>query len=696
MREEAVVVLRLDTGDLPAKSQQAAQSLQKIGTAGEISARQTAFAMRQLPAQLTDVATQLAGGANPLLVLLQQGGQVKDSFGGIGPAIRGIGAAINPVTLGIGALGLAAYKGSAEAAKLRDTLALTGNAAGLTGDRMTALAERVAAASQQTVGSAREIALALAATGRTSAGVIESQAKAAARIADLSGESAAKIASTFAAQLKEPAKFAADLNEAYNFLTVAQFKRIQQLEREGKVTEAAVMTNELLTKRLEGQRNELGLLERSLDAAAKSWSSFWQAVKGIGVAETTLQKLASKRDEIQNILNASGGKEPAQGTLSSGRIQALRAQVTLLAELAKQERSAAEQASAAALKNRVGIAKALETKPAEFSAIRTAQEQYRADFLRSEREFYDELDAQRKKDIEKAYERSLIIRELLARESREQKEFNSAAQRQQDEYLQDLRDAVTRASLEQIEDERKRGEALIQLDLQIARRRLKAKGLGAGATDEAARLLEDKAAYEVQALGKQAGENTYNDVRGALSAAFRDSKNPAKAFASALGEAVYTRLTASMADALATAAVGKTGSGGAWGDLLNFLGSISGGLTVDTGGFGTNNTGDSLPTRGGSAMGTNYVPRTMIVKVHQGEAIVPRKYNPAAGGREPSAWGGGGAPLMVSNYFSVPPGQSPAAYAAAVAGVVRQSEAKMLADAARPGRPMNNAIRAGA
>ena len=33
--------------------------------------------------EVTDVATQLAGGQNPWLILLLQGGQVKDSFGGI-------------------------------------------------------------------------------------------------------------------------------------------------------------------------------------------------------------------------------------------------------------------------------------------------------------------------------------------------------------------------------------------------------------------------------------------------------------------------------------------------------------------------------------------------------------------------------------------------------------------------------------
>ncbi|WP_312721877.1 phage tail length tape measure family protein, partial [Escherichia sp. AM3] len=64
-------------------------------------------AMRMLPAQFTDVATQLAGGQNPWLILLQQGGQVKDSFGGIMPTFRALMGTISPMMIGIGALSVA-------------------------------------------------------------------------------------------------------------------------------------------------------------------------------------------------------------------------------------------------------------------------------------------------------------------------------------------------------------------------------------------------------------------------------------------------------------------------------------------------------------------------------------------------------------------------------------------------------------
>lgn len=79
--------------------------------------KQTAFAMRQLPMQMTDIVTGLASGQSPLMVLMQQGGQLKDVFGGIGPAVSAItgyvAGMINPFTVAAGAaaaLGYGMYK----------------------------------------------------------------------------------------------------------------------------------------------------------------------------------------------------------------------------------------------------------------------------------------------------------------------------------------------------------------------------------------------------------------------------------------------------------------------------------------------------------------------------------------------------------------------------------------------------------
>lgn len=82
-------------------------SRQKLGEFGEsvksagVSAAQTQAALRQLPSQFSDIFTSLIGGQNPLQVFLQQGMQIKDSFGGIGPTIDVLGGKIKSI-LGIG------------------------------------------------------------------------------------------------------------------------------------------------------------------------------------------------------------------------------------------------------------------------------------------------------------------------------------------------------------------------------------------------------------------------------------------------------------------------------------------------------------------------------------------------------------------------------------------------------------------
>lgn len=81
------------------------QSLSRQALAAQkagISVGQYKAAMRMLPAQFTDVATQLAGGQSPWLILLQQGGQVKDSFGGMIPMFRGLAGAITLPMVGAG------------------------------------------------------------------------------------------------------------------------------------------------------------------------------------------------------------------------------------------------------------------------------------------------------------------------------------------------------------------------------------------------------------------------------------------------------------------------------------------------------------------------------------------------------------------------------------------------------------------
>lgn len=299
---QATARIKLDGSGVAPEAARIGKAIGGIGQAGQVSARQTAAAMRQLPAQFTDIATQLAGGQNPLLILLQQGGQIKDSFGGVRAAVAGVASAINPAVLGLGAaavaasaLAAAAFQGAKDSARLRDSLVLSGNAAGVTATSLATSAERISAASGQTIGSARAILQQLVSSGQVTTGVIDSTALAIARLSDLTGQAADSIAGKFANQLREPAKVAAELNRQYNFLSVEQAKRIKQLDDEGFKVSAVNETNRLLTEALAQQRLMLSGLERAYEGASKAASEFW------GDLTSALGGIASVRQQVREI-----------------------------------------------------------------------------------------------------------------------------------------------------------------------------------------------------------------------------------------------------------------------------------------------------------------------------------------------------------------------------------------------------------
>lgn len=64
--------------------------------------------------------------------------------------------------------------------------------------------------------------------------------------------------------------------------------------------------------------------------------------------------------------------------------------------------------------------------------------------------------------------------------------------------------------------------------------------------------------------------------------------------------------------------------------LLKYFDRSTSFAAFDTNGSSTNFTGGSLPTAGGAATGTNFVERDMLTILHQGEAVIPKAYNPAA------------------------------------------------------------------
>ncbi|SUI65242.1 phage tail tape measure protein [Shewanella baltica] len=282
-----------------------------------LSAKQMSFALRGIPAQFTDIAVSLQGGQNPLTVFLQQGGQLKDMFGGVGPAAKAMGGyilgLINPLTIAASAAGvmsLAYYQGSVEADRLRNALILTGNSAGSTSSELMESAKRIDAIS----GTQRQAAAALAEianTGKFTASQIELVGRAAVQMDNVTGKAVADTVAEFAKLADDPVKAAEELNKKYHFLTASVYEQIVALKEAGKSTEASELAfrayGDAISQRTKEITSNLGNIEKAWKAIKSGASESWDQLLNIGRIDTLKERLADNAKEINKLVSLGKG-----------------------------------------------------------------------------------------------------------------------------------------------------------------------------------------------------------------------------------------------------------------------------------------------------------------------------------------------------------------------------------------------------
>ncbi|TJK73682.1 phage tail tape measure protein [Escherichia coli] len=276
-----------------------ALAAQKAG----ISVGQYKAAMRTLPAQFTDIATQLAGGQNPWLILLQQGGQVKDSFGGMIPMLRGLAGAITLPMVGVtslavatGALAYAWYQGDSTLSAFNKTLVLSGNQSGLTADRMLTLS-RAGQAAGLTFNQARESLAALVNAGVRGGEQFDAINQSVARFASASGVEVDKVAEAFGKLTTDPTSGLMAMARQFRNVTAEQIAYVAQLQRSGDEAGALQAANDIATKGFDEQtrrlKENMGTLETWADKTGKAFKSMWDAILDIGRPESSADMLAS-------------------------------------------------------------------------------------------------------------------------------------------------------------------------------------------------------------------------------------------------------------------------------------------------------------------------------------------------------------------------------------------------------------------
>ncbi|WP_245966006.1 phage tail length tape measure family protein [Pseudorhodoferax soli] len=264
--------------------------------------------MRQVPAQFTDIITSLQGGQAPLTVLLQQGGQLKDTFGGIGPAAKALGGyvlgLVNPFTLAAGAAGALAYAyslGSKEADGYYKALVLTGNASGTTAGQLQQMAKNIDAVIG-TQASAADALTAFAAAGDVQAKNLERFATLALKLEKATGQSVAETVKQFSELGKDPVAASEKLNSSMNYLTGTVLQQIKALEGQGQAMKAANLAQTVFADTIEDRTGKitanLGSIETAWNGIKDAIGDTIDALKNIGRAKLPEVELSATRKNI--------------------------------------------------------------------------------------------------------------------------------------------------------------------------------------------------------------------------------------------------------------------------------------------------------------------------------------------------------------------------------------------------------------
>jgi len=255
------------------------------------SSREMAFAMRQVPMQITDIVTSLAAGQPPMQVFLQQGGQLKDLFGGVKEAAVALGKGLkdalissfamlsSPIGLSIAALGIfgtSAYSAANTSKTLADSLVLMGNNAKISKEELLSVSNfigndlgvRTLKAGQAFIELSKTVDLPKSELSKLTNTLVEFE--------KYGGQSVDKTASKISALKDDPLKAMYDLNKEVGFLTPEIVKNTNSFLEQGNTAKASALLIDEYRKALEQMTSSLksnrGPIDELLDSMSERFN----------------------------------------------------------------------------------------------------------------------------------------------------------------------------------------------------------------------------------------------------------------------------------------------------------------------------------------------------------------------------------------------------------------------------------------
>lgn len=276
-----------------------------------LSVKKYRNAMRMVPAQMTDVVTQLAGGQNPLLIAIQQGGQMRDSFGGFKGMFEGIASVITPARIaafglagGVAAVSKAMYDGAQDVEDYKNAIVLAGAKANITANDLQYVAETVGA-STHNYGLAKEAMLGLVATGAVMSGDYERVATSIVLASEATGKSVEDMVAQYQKIADDPIRAMMALQSTYTSLTPEVYAQARALVEQGEKQEAVRLIQQKFADESADMAKKvtenLGWIETGWKNIKKVAFDAWEAMKSIGREAPLEKQIQSLRDQQLNL-----------------------------------------------------------------------------------------------------------------------------------------------------------------------------------------------------------------------------------------------------------------------------------------------------------------------------------------------------------------------------------------------------------